>query len=198
MRSIILFLFLGLGTYLNAQTVTFSTVNDSGMEHKLKNELAPKFKAMTLDNKEVSLTDLKGKIVLLSFWNLSCPACFKEIPELNELVKKYSAKKFLILSFTDNSKKKMMKMMNATSEGYRMKKPVYQNDSINFQIISDAKEIMKLFMDEISYPKLFIVDQKGIITYFFQGYIETYGVPGTVTGNDLIIKEVDRLLNINR
>jgi len=49
---------------------------------------APNFNLRNIDGKSVSLSDFKGKVVLLNFWATWCTACLAEIPELVALQKK--------------------------------------------------------------------------------------------------------------
>jgi len=50
---------------------------------------AADFTLMSLDGEEISLSDFKGKVVILDFWATWCPPCVKEIPHFNELAKEY-------------------------------------------------------------------------------------------------------------
>lgn len=53
---------------------------------------APNFTLKDLEGKDVSLSDFKGKWVILDFWGSWCPWCIKGFPELKEAYKKYSDK----------------------------------------------------------------------------------------------------------
>ena len=55
------------------------------------------FSATTLKGKSVRLDKLKGKVVVLNFWFVSCPPCRLEIPELNELTKEFAGKEVVFL-----------------------------------------------------------------------------------------------------
>lgn len=196
MRTLILLTLLTIATFSYCQTIV--EMDESGEPHRLKNKLAPNFRATALDDKEINLKDLNGKIVFLDFWSLSCAACFKELPELNEIAKKYPKEKFVIISLMDNTKDELLKKFDITNDGYKIKKPIFGNDKIDFQIIPDAKEIMKLFSDPFVFPQAFILDQNGVLTFYNTGYAEKHGIPDEVTSKDMFTLEINRLLSASR
>lgn len=57
-------------------------------EHKL----APDFTLKDLAGKDVSLSSLRGKWVIIDFWGSWCRWCIKGIPDLKEAYKKYAGK----------------------------------------------------------------------------------------------------------
>jgi len=52
---------------------------------KLVGKPAPDFTLDTLDGESVSLSDLKGQVVVLDFWATWCPPCVKSLPELEQI-----------------------------------------------------------------------------------------------------------------
>jgi uncharacterized protein (TIGR03435 family) len=46
---------------------------------------------------------LKGKVVVLEFWNTRCGPCIKAIPHLNELIDQFSARDVVFLSVSDDN-----------------------------------------------------------------------------------------------
>jgi thiol-disulfide isomerase/thioredoxin len=58
---------------------------------QLMGNLAPDFKLPALDGKNLKLSDLRGKAVLLNFWATYCGPCKIEIPWFVELQKEYGS-----------------------------------------------------------------------------------------------------------
>ena len=54
-----------------------------------KGEISPNFTAQDTLGNNISLSDFKGKYVVLDFWASWCPDCRKEIPMLKKLYNKY-------------------------------------------------------------------------------------------------------------
>jgi len=59
--------------------------------------VAPEITLKDRDGKDVSLAQLKGKVVLVNFWATWCEPCRVEIPWLIEMQQKYGAKGFTVL-----------------------------------------------------------------------------------------------------
>ena len=55
----------------------------------LINQPAPKFSLKGMDGKTVSLSDYKGKILVLDFWATWCVPCRNSFPAMKKVVEKY-------------------------------------------------------------------------------------------------------------
>jgi thiol-disulfide isomerase/thioredoxin len=49
----------------------------------------PDIRFSALDGRAVSLTNLRGKVVLIDFWSTTCAPCVQEMPDLKRLQAKY-------------------------------------------------------------------------------------------------------------
>ncbi len=61
---------------------------------------APDFTLKTLDDQEITLSDLKGKVVLLDFWATWCGPCRESIPHLIQLEKKFKEMEFKVIGMS--------------------------------------------------------------------------------------------------
>src|SRR3989339_959301 len=59
---------------------------------------APNFTFPGLDDKKISLTDFKGKVVFLNIWATWCPPCREEMPSMEKLYQELKGNDFQILA----------------------------------------------------------------------------------------------------
>lgn len=69
--------------------------------------VAPDFKMKTVDGKNFKLSKLRGKYVVLDFWASWCPDCRRDIPEMQRMYERFSAKgvEFVGVSFDTDAQK---------------------------------------------------------------------------------------------
>jgi thiol-disulfide isomerase/thioredoxin len=61
------------------------------------------FNFTALDGRQVSLAELKGKVVLVDFWATTCGPCVRDLPELKQLYAKYNAQGLEIVGISLDS-----------------------------------------------------------------------------------------------
>jgi len=66
----------------------------------------PALTLKNLDGKDISLSEFKGKVVLVNFWATWCDPCRGEIPSLIELQQKYGPKGFVVLGIAEDDEGK--------------------------------------------------------------------------------------------
>ncbi|HZG70138.1 MAG TPA: redoxin domain-containing protein [Chondromyces sp.] len=70
-------------------------------------EKAPDFELKTLDGQTVSLSDYKGKKVILNFWATWCPPCKEEMPHMQKFYEEQAEEKnveILAVNLTSSDK----------------------------------------------------------------------------------------------
>lgn len=113
-------------------------------------------------NKEVQLSDLKGKVVLLDFWASWCGPCRASHPDLIELFKKYNSSGFEIVSFS----------IDTDADAW---KTASEKDNISWTNISDLEgyfSTQAALYKVRAIPKAFLIDKNGMIADVFTGYDE--------------------------
>jgi cytochrome c biogenesis protein CcmG, thiol:disulfide interchange protein DsbE len=61
---------------------------------------APPATLLTLDGKQISITDLLGRVVILTFWATWCVPCREELPLLSTYVQQHAAQGLSVLAFS--------------------------------------------------------------------------------------------------
>jgi peroxiredoxin len=63
---------------------------------------APAFTLMSIDGGRRSISDFKGKIILLNFWATWCPSCREEMPSLEKLWERFKAKGVVVIAVAED------------------------------------------------------------------------------------------------
>jgi peroxiredoxin len=105
----------------------------------------------------VTLSGLRGQVVLINFWATWCGPCRKEMPLLEQIQKKYAPLGFTMLG------------INVEEDTTQME--AFLGDvPVTFPVLLDpANQVSKLY-DVAAMPSTVIVDRKGNIRYIHQGY----------------------------
>ncbi len=127
---------------------------------------APDFTAYDKDGNAVSLSDFKGKPVVLNFWASWCGPCQHEMPDFEEAYKQYGDEVvFMMVNMTDG-----MRETQSTAETFvkqaKFTFPVYYDLDI------DAARIYKV----MSMPTTYFVDEEGYLRSYRQGMIDKSGL----------------------
>lgn len=59
----------------------------------------PDFSVKDLQGREISSTDLRGKVMLIDFWATWCQPCKKEMPGYQKLLDRYGSRGFIVIGF---------------------------------------------------------------------------------------------------
>jgi len=109
---------------------------------------APAFSAITTSNKNISLSDYKGKFVLLDFWHTGCGFCIHEFPNLRKLAKSINADKIQIIGLARDD-------MKALRQFLKKEKLPYPN-------VHATSELLAQY-GIIGYPTVYLINPEGKI-----------------------------------
>ena len=110
-----------------------------------------------INGQQVSLSDYRGKVVLLYFWATWWTWCRKEVPSLIKLAKKMDKEEFVILGIDIQEKRKTVKK-------------VVEKSGIPFPVLLDITGEVAGQYGIRGTPAHFLVDKKGILRAFAPGY----------------------------
>ncbi|WP_378183600.1 TlpA family protein disulfide reductase [Aquimarina sp. SS2-1] len=108
----------------------------------------PPFELKNLNNKTITLDDLKGKVIFLNTWFNGCKPCVEEMPELNKLREKYKDQ-VIFLSMTLDSKEETKQFL--------------KTHDYNFEHLVDAEPFLKNVLGSKAFPRNIIIDKNTII-----------------------------------
>ncbi len=84
-----LFLLLGWAVVRSDSKAGGFAVNSKLGEIPINQRVAPDFLKQSLDGEMVSLSGLRGKVVMVDFWSSWCPPCRQEAPALAQVYREY-------------------------------------------------------------------------------------------------------------
>ena len=125
--------------------------SEAGGEPKLRGKAAPNFALVSLDGKKVSLSDYKGRPVLINFWATWCAPCKLEMPWFEEFQNKYGGQGLQILGIAedDAGKDEIAKAVRKTGVSY----PI---------LLTDGK-VAPAYGGVDYLPMSFYVDRSGVV-----------------------------------
>ena len=122
---------------------------------------APDFTLPDLDGKKVSLSDYRGKLVIIDFFSTTCPVCVELIPNLREVYKKFKDHDLVILGID----------LDAVPNEQALKEFV-RRKRINYPVLIGNEDIVLKYGGFSVLPYMVFIDKEGKIFKTHQGYIE--------------------------
>lgn len=118
---------------------------------------APEFTLYDLDGKRHSLSEYKGRVVLLNAWATWCYPCLIEMPGLELLYKKFKKEKFAVLA------------ISIDTTGPRPVKRYIEENNYTFPVLLSPNGVFQNLYRTISIPATFVIDKSGVIVSRIMG-----------------------------
>lgn len=118
---------------------------------------APDFTLTNLKGEKVSLSSLKGKVVMINFWASWCGPCRQEMPLLEGIAKQYSKAGFELLGIN---------LDEETSDA----KAFLKGSPVTFPILLNPTMSVAELYKNTAMPSSYFIDKKGNLAHLHQGY----------------------------
>lgn len=134
---------------------------------------APSFSGAMMDGTPFELSELRGRVVVMTFWSTRCAICHHEIPKLNTMTSRYDPAKVVFLALSMENEEKI--------NGY------LKNNSFKFQIVPNSFGTVLQYADrdrngnlDMGFPSFFVIDQSGFVQYRSSGYDKTGAIDSAI------------------
>jgi len=112
---------------------------------------APDFRLPGLDGNMVSLSDYRGKVVLVNIWATWCPPCVDEMPSLEKLYQQLKAENFEILA------------VSIDDAGAAAVAPFMKKHNLTFPALLDTQGTTRNIYKTTGVPESFVINRQGLL-----------------------------------
>jgi peroxiredoxin len=141
------------------QTLAGGTGEQTAMKPAGEREVAPDFALKDANGKEVRLSELKGKVVLVNFWATWCEGCQVEIPWFIEFAKKYEGDGLVVVG------------VSMDDDGWKSVKPWMEEKKVNYTVVIGDQALGKKYGLE-SMPLTALVGRDGKVADTHAGIVD--------------------------
>jgi peroxiredoxin len=143
--------FLQVGRAASPSQPECPSCNSFGVQRFQEKKEAPAFSLKNLDGKPISLSDFRGKPVLITFWATWCASCKEEIPLLEKFcVAKKDQLAILLIAIDGERKRKVQQIIN--------------ENKVTLPVLLLLKEkVMDQYGVRGWVPQTFLIDQEGML-----------------------------------
>lgn len=120
---------------------------------------APDWELPIVSGNYVSLSDLRGKYILLDFWFIGCGACVKSIPTLNSLQEKFGKSNFEVIG------------INCYSDNETKIEVYCKERNMQFRNVWEGENICDEYLINAA-PVFYLIDTEGRVAYSQIGHDE--------------------------
>ena len=121
--------------------------------------IAPNFSLKDASDRDIELSELKGKVVLVNFWATWCEGCQVEIPWFVEFQKQYQEEGFAVVG------------VSMDDDGWKSVRPWIREKKVNYPVVIGNQGLAKRYNLE-GMPLTILVDRQGRIADVNAGILD--------------------------
>ena len=121
---------------------------------------APDFTLEDVNGQRHSLSELRGKVVLVNFWATWCPPCRAEMPSMEKLNAMLDGEEFVLLA------------VNAEEDARDRVREFLQENPHSFPVLLDDQGEVVAKYGVFRFPETFIIRRDGVIAEHVVGAID--------------------------
>jgi cytochrome c biogenesis protein CcmG, thiol:disulfide interchange protein DsbE len=116
-------------------------------------DILPSITLLGVNGESIKIPEaLKGKVLILHFWQIGCSSCKLEIPAMDVLFRKYRAKGLEILAVNVGQKKESVKTFAAELR-------------VSYPILLDSEGKGAALYGVTDVPRTYVIDRNGVVRY---------------------------------
>lgn len=119
----------------------------------------PGFTLKDAKGARLSLSDYKGKVVVLNFWATWCGPCKREIPWFVGFEKEFQARGFTVLG------------VSMDEDGWKAVNPFVEDYGINYPIVLANEEVNQRYGGIEALPTTLVIGRDGKVAWIHEGLI---------------------------
>lgn len=160
---------LGLVVALFFANVVWISRNCNALRSVGPGTQAPEFDLPTLGGDRVRLKDLRGRVVLIDFWSVTCAPCWKGLGHLKTVQQRFAGKPVTVLAIHVQASHRARQRARSAAAQLGLRFPVLL-DTTN---VSDKYTVRVL-------PTIALIDQRGKIAKVWRGVTPTSTLVGEI------------------
>lgn len=137
---------------------------------QMEGKPAPPFTLPTLDDQKISLTDLRGKVVVLDFWFRACGPCMVAMPDVQQLADDFKGRPVVFLGMNIDENPADARLVVDTMR-------------LSYPTLRMSQETASSLYKVQGYPTVMLIDPEGVIRR----------IPMTVN-HDALKKEIESMI----
>jgi len=142
---------------------------------------APQFSIDGLAGKRIVSADLHGRVVVLDFWATWCPACRRELPEIDKLYRRYQSSPDVAIWAVD---------VNNGGESLAHAADFVRQHGYILPVAFDGGNASDRLLGDSGFPALLVLDKSGRIRLIHSGYDGSERLISELSGTiDNLIRE---------